>query len=222
MKNFLIGIVIGIVISSIPLAFALGSIFTDVESNSWYEDAVHNLADIGVVEGYEDSTFRPKNNITRAEVAVMFDKYDKYLDSKYKKIYSTYNKDNLSFDYSTEYKVYNADYNENVLIVEDIDGGKIEIYAGDRPFGLSGGYADCVTESNVDIEIKSGLVTYDSDYNELLFDGCHYSVENGIGLIRFQVQPEDEEGQSYDVHIEYTSEEQKKNFLELMKTLEVV
>lgn len=41
--------------------------FSDVTSSDYYYEAVQEMADKGYVNGYGDSTFRPKNNITIAE-----------------------------------------------------------------------------------------------------------------------------------------------------------
>lgn len=41
---------------------------SDVDSTAWYADAVIWAYNAGVVSGYEDGTFRPQNQITRAEV----------------------------------------------------------------------------------------------------------------------------------------------------------
>ncbi len=40
-------------------------------ANTKYEDAVDNLIDFKIVNGFEDSTFRPKDNVTRAQLAKM-------------------------------------------------------------------------------------------------------------------------------------------------------
>lgn len=45
--------------------------FSDVSAGAWYEKAVSTMADLGLVGGYEDGTFRPNNKITRAEFAAM-------------------------------------------------------------------------------------------------------------------------------------------------------
>ena len=42
--------------------------FTDVSPESWYNNAIATLANAGVLNGYEDNTFRPGNAITRAEL----------------------------------------------------------------------------------------------------------------------------------------------------------
>lgn len=45
--------------------------FTDISSNHWACWYIKTLAEEGVVAGYPDGTFRPDNNITRAEFATM-------------------------------------------------------------------------------------------------------------------------------------------------------
>lgn len=43
--------------------------FTDVSRANTYHDAVHGLRDAGVVNGYDDGTFRPNNPVSRVEAA---------------------------------------------------------------------------------------------------------------------------------------------------------
>ena len=45
--------------------------FSDVSSSDWYGTTVATLADMGIVKGYEDGTFRPNVPITRAEFAAI-------------------------------------------------------------------------------------------------------------------------------------------------------
>lgn len=45
--------------------------FSDVGAGAWYGKAVYTMAELGLVGGYEDGTFRPNNKITRAEFAAM-------------------------------------------------------------------------------------------------------------------------------------------------------
>ena len=58
---------------------------SDVESNKWYTGAVAWTIDNKIVEGYkEDGTFRPNNQITRAEMSMLFYKYlYEYKDKTY-------------------------------------------------------------------------------------------------------------------------------------------
>lgn len=45
--------------------------FDDVEEGIWYAEMVNMLHNDGVINGYEDNTFRPYNEITRAEFATI-------------------------------------------------------------------------------------------------------------------------------------------------------
>ena len=45
--------------------------FSDVKKEKWYTDYVIWAAEKGVVEGYPDGTFRPKNVLTREEFALL-------------------------------------------------------------------------------------------------------------------------------------------------------
>ena len=48
--------------------------FADV-SDEWYATAVNWAANVGVVNGYEDNTFRPNTAITREQLAAMLMNY---------------------------------------------------------------------------------------------------------------------------------------------------
>ena len=67
-----------VISSVIALALSVGSAaiaapsFSDVPETASYAQAVNTLASLGVISGYaEDGTFKPDNNITRAEVTTM-------------------------------------------------------------------------------------------------------------------------------------------------------
>jgi len=45
--------------------------FSDVQSASWYFQAISYLASIGVLSGYPDGTFHPNNEMTRAELTTL-------------------------------------------------------------------------------------------------------------------------------------------------------
>ena len=45
--------------------------FSDVLPNDWYNTAVSTMVNMGIIQGYEDGTFRPNANITRAEFATI-------------------------------------------------------------------------------------------------------------------------------------------------------
>ena len=50
--------------------------FKDVSNGAWYGQAVGTLAQLGILQGYEDGTFRPNAPITRAEFAVVAARFD--------------------------------------------------------------------------------------------------------------------------------------------------
>lgn len=67
------------VFSSIIIASAIGGgseDFSDVSGTEWYAEAVQELSGMGIIEGYDDGTFRPNDSANRAEIATMFSRYD--------------------------------------------------------------------------------------------------------------------------------------------------
>ena len=52
--------------------------FADVDDNEWYATAVNWAANVGVVNGYEDNTFRPNTAITREQLAAILMNYAAY------------------------------------------------------------------------------------------------------------------------------------------------
>ncbi|MBR6823932.1 MAG: S-layer homology domain-containing protein, partial [Firmicutes bacterium] len=55
--------------------------FSDVAADKWYNTAVSTMASMGIIVGYEDGTFRPDEQITRAEFAAIAARFD---DSGYR------------------------------------------------------------------------------------------------------------------------------------------
>ncbi len=45
--------------------------FSDVESGTWYNNGISTLANMGILHGYEDDSFRPDAYVTRAEFATI-------------------------------------------------------------------------------------------------------------------------------------------------------
>ena len=52
--------------------------FADVDDNDWYATAVNWAANVGVVNGYEDGTFKPNTAITREQLAAILMNYASY------------------------------------------------------------------------------------------------------------------------------------------------
>ena len=49
--------------------------FPDVAPDAWYNNAISTMVNAGTSKGYEDGTFRPNNNITRAEFAAIASRF---------------------------------------------------------------------------------------------------------------------------------------------------
>lgn len=52
-----------------------GNAFADVNTDDWYDVAVSTVAAAGIVNGYDDGTFRADRNITRAEFAAIVSRF---------------------------------------------------------------------------------------------------------------------------------------------------
>ena len=50
--------------------------YPDVDGKDWFNVAVSTMTTAGIVEGYEDGTFRPNAAITRAELAAIVSRFD--------------------------------------------------------------------------------------------------------------------------------------------------
>ena len=53
--------------------------FTDSEPNSWYAAALNWAVENKIVAGYDDGTFRPKDSITREQIAAFLYRFAGYL-----------------------------------------------------------------------------------------------------------------------------------------------
>lgn len=79
-KKTLLLILCGVLIGS-SVTFATGKFFPDVPVNSFYSDAVINLSEKGIINGYPDGTFGPGNTVNRAELAVILDRMLEYMET---------------------------------------------------------------------------------------------------------------------------------------------
>lgn len=59
--------------------------FTDVEETRWSAEAIKTAATDGIVAGYPDGSFKPAQNLTREEVAVMWERMKRYCEERYAK-----------------------------------------------------------------------------------------------------------------------------------------
>ena len=69
MKN--LSKVLAVVLSFMLVFTTVGAAsYTDVAADAKYGEAVSVLSSLSILKGYEDGTFKPKNNATRAECGV--------------------------------------------------------------------------------------------------------------------------------------------------------
>jgi len=61
----------------VPTMTHESELFSDVQKGTFFENSVTKLVRQGVVQGYEDGTFGPNDSVTRAQVSVMIDRYDR-------------------------------------------------------------------------------------------------------------------------------------------------
>lgn len=73
--------VIGILVGAVPTAFAAATLFSDVDDSEWYYEAVANLEEKGIIQGYPDNTYKPSSYVNRAELAVTLDRLITYIES---------------------------------------------------------------------------------------------------------------------------------------------
>jgi len=70
MRNLAIAVIV-LVLAVVVLVPALAKDFPDVPFNHWAYDAIDELSDLGLIEGYPDGTFQGDRTWTRYEFAVM-------------------------------------------------------------------------------------------------------------------------------------------------------
>ena len=72
--------------------------FPDVKSTDWFYNDVNNMVDWGAIQGNTDGTFKPGNNVNRAELAAMWNRYNTYLKTQFvpkTTVFPTVEKDSL-------------------------------------------------------------------------------------------------------------------------------
>ena len=80
MKKTIIAFLCGLLLGTTTSAYAIASYYDDVSTTDWFYHEVTSLSDKGIVNGFDDGTFKPYKNVTRAELAVMMDRLIKYIE----------------------------------------------------------------------------------------------------------------------------------------------
>ena len=65
-----------------------GMPFSDVKESDWYAKAVSWAESLGIVNGYEDGTFRPGDPITREQLAAILYRYAQYKGQGFQGLWS--------------------------------------------------------------------------------------------------------------------------------------
>ncbi len=60
-----------LILSLSVCAFAHGEHYSDVKADDWFNEAVTLMSKYGVIEGYNDGSFRPSDDVNRVEFATM-------------------------------------------------------------------------------------------------------------------------------------------------------
>lgn len=74
------GLVIGVTSITIGAGLRGSDRFPDVPAGSYFDDAVGEMAEIGVIRGRPDGSFDPGAPASRADIAVMFKRFKDYLE----------------------------------------------------------------------------------------------------------------------------------------------
>jgi hypothetical protein len=81
MKNLFFGFLIVTLATISVVNMSSANRFTDVSADAWFHDDVFSLSDWDVIRGNEDGTFNPTGNVNRAELAAMWNRYDKRVNN---------------------------------------------------------------------------------------------------------------------------------------------
>lgn len=72
---FAVGLFLGIATTGIGATMLGSDIFSDVQPGSYYDEAIGEMYDLGVIKGYESGRFGPNDYVTRGQIAVMFQRF---------------------------------------------------------------------------------------------------------------------------------------------------
>jgi hypothetical protein len=75
--KYLFLLIIGCLLFTAGIVFAQIKSFPDVTSSDWFYNDVMNMVEWDVIRGNADGTFKPSNNVNRAELSAMWNRYDK-------------------------------------------------------------------------------------------------------------------------------------------------
>lgn len=167
MKKLLQFIIAFVFISTIVTLSVIAADFYDLpRDNSEKSQAVYKLADAGIVGGYENGTFRPDNQLTRAELCKIV---------------------NLIFDFSTPHTINFADIKNtdwfygHVLIAKQagyINGFEDNTFRGNNK--LTREQTCAIISRIVKLELKSSDITINDNVSAWASNDVLKVISNGI------------------------------------------
>lgn len=208
MKKHLTSIILGItaMLSLLAPALAFGAIvFTDVDLTSWYGSSLERSVHLGLIEGYEDHTFRPEQPVTRAELVVILDRYNKYLADTYEMKTVNYTSGGISLEVPTIFSVEERD-NGFTISGENV---RIGVSDGFGPYGYSG--VGISTVLYTDLSIAKGVITDTGNPSEVVFD-------DGSGDIVVYIKGNESE---HTIFSHYSTALAREQLLRILETVEV-
>ena len=109
----------GATINTYTLKATTADQFSDVDTNDWYYNNVMRAVELGILSGYTDGTFKPMNNITRRDFAIMLAQSlghdnDEKATSPFKDVADTdYGVSSIAYLYENEITVGDSNGNFN-------------------------------------------------------------------------------------------------------------
>lgn len=76
---FFVGLMFGVATTMLGASMRGSAIFRDVQSGSYYDEAIGDMYEVGIIRGYENGTFGPNDYVTRGQLALMLLRFRAHL-----------------------------------------------------------------------------------------------------------------------------------------------
>lgn len=144
----------------------------------WYADAVYELRTLGIIEGYEDGTFKPDNSVTRAEMTVIMERFLKLMEERGLKDYYISDKFGIRFVKNDMYYGLKDAYGEDLRESEngigfEHDGDRIKVFYKEKDESIESAILKLIAANGKDSE-KCVVIRTDTTLNTL---NGHYRID---------------------------------------------
>lgn len=151
------------------------TLFTDASSFApWFASSVYEMGGNGVMTGYPDGQFKPTENVNRAELAVILDRFAEKVTAK--KLDSQPYTCTMEFVYGLELQIIDQEGNPlqgvQVTSSQDEKGGS---FSNGTEEGWYSGLGETAGQSDLILEKEDYRTHYDSVTIEE--DGCHVDTQ---------------------------------------------